>query len=118
MGLRPAREQRPRVFLPSAATDLSVNAKQLEQPALQADPSRCESGHGCHSVRVAQLESERHRAKVEDAGAIPAADASLPLCLSSHRASFVNSYSSVRVRPEAPASACRLRLGRPFRIVV
>ena len=29
--------------------------------------------------------------------------ASLPLCLSSHRASFVNSYSSVRVRPEAPS---------------
>ena len=26
----------------------------------------------------------------------------LPLCLSSHRASFVNSYSSVRVRPGAP----------------
>ena len=25
-----------------------------------------------------------------------------PLCLSSYRASFVNSYSSVRVRPEAP----------------
>src|SRR2546422_4634688 len=25
-----------------------------------------------------------------------------PLCLSSHRTSFVNSYSSVRVRPEAP----------------
>jgi len=24
----------------------SVNAKQLEQPALQAGPSRCESGHG------------------------------------------------------------------------
>ena len=27
----------------------------------------------------------------------------MPLCLSSHRASFVNSYSSVRVRPGAPA---------------
>src|SRR6266581_6547882 len=45
---------------------------------------------------------ERHRAKVEVAGAIPAVDATLPLCLSSHRTSFVNSYSSVRVRPEAP----------------
>ena len=30
------------------------------------------------------------------------APVSKPLCLSSHRASFVNSYSSVRVRPEAP----------------
>jgi len=29
-------------------------------------------------------------------------DAILPLCLSSYRASFVNLYSSVRVRPEAP----------------
>ncbi len=24
-----------------------VNAKRLAQPALQAGPSRCESGHGC-----------------------------------------------------------------------
>jgi hypothetical protein len=30
------------------------------------------------------------------------APVSKPLCLSSYRASFVNSYSSVRVRPEAP----------------
>ena len=55
---------------------------------------------------------ERHRAKVEVAGAIPAVDANLPLCLSSRRASFVNSYSSVRVRPGVPAFACRLRHGR------
>ena len=48
------------------------------------------------------VRSERHRAKVEVAGASPAVDAILPLCLSSHRTSFVNSYSSVRVRPEAP----------------
>ena len=48
------------------------------------------------------VRSERHRAKVEVAGAIPAVDAILPLCLRSHRASFVNSYTSVRVRPEAP----------------
>ena len=27
----------------------SVNAKQLAQPDFQSDPSRCESGHGCHS---------------------------------------------------------------------
>src|SRR5437773_12074922 len=48
------------------------------------------------------VRSERHRAKVEVAGASPAVDAILPLCLSSHRTSFVNLYSSVRVRPEAP----------------
>ena len=48
------------------------------------------------------VRSERHRAKVEVAGAIPAVDAILPLCLSSYRASFVNSYSSVQVRPGAP----------------
>ena len=35
---------------------------------------------------------ERHRAKVEVASAIPAVDAILPLCLSSHRTRFVNSY--------------------------
>src|SRR5213592_797150 len=29
-------------------------------------------------------------------------DFTVPLCLSSYRASFVNSYSSVRVRPGAP----------------
>ena len=38
---------------------------------------------------------ERHRAKVEVAGAIPAVDAILLLCLSSDRTSFVNSNSSV-----------------------
>ena len=48
------------------------------------------------------VRSERHRAKVEVAGAIPAVDAILPLCLSSNRASFVNSYSSVQFRPGAP----------------
>src|SRR6185369_894577 len=53
-------------------------------------------------VRVAQVRLERHRAKVAVAGATPAVDTILPLCLSSHRTSFVNSYSSVRVRPEAP----------------
>ena len=52
----------------------SVNAKLLAQPVLQAGPSRCESGHGCQFVRVAQLDSERHRAKVEAAGATPAVD--------------------------------------------
>ncbi len=41
------------------------------------------------------------------------APVSKPLCLRSDRASFVNSYSSVQVRPGAPTFACRLRLGRP-----
>ena len=45
------------------------------------------------------VRSERHRAKVEVAGAIPAVDAILPLYLSSYKSSFVNSYSSVQVRP-------------------
>src|SRR6266542_765077 len=35
---------------------LSVNAKQLEQPVFQAGPNRCKSDHGCHFVRVAQLD--------------------------------------------------------------
>src|SRR3954463_15601188 len=48
------------------------------------------------------VRSERHRAKVEVAGATPAVDTNLPLCLSSHRTSFINLYSSVRVGPEAP----------------
>ena len=100
-GLRLAREQRPCRFQPSRLRFSSVNAKQLAQPGFQPDPSRCESGHGCHLVRVAQKESERHRAKVEVAGATPAADASFPLCLSSLRESFVCSYSSARVRPGA-----------------
>ena len=79
-----------------------MNAKQLKHPALQAGPSRCESGHGYQFVHVAQLDLERHRAKVEVAGAIPAVDAILPLCLSSYRSGFVNRYSSVRVRPGDP----------------
>ena len=53
-------------------------------------------------VHVAQLDLERHRAKVEAAGATPAVDTKLPLCLSSHRSGFVNRYSSVQVRPGAP----------------
>ena len=53
---------------------MSVNAKQIARPALQAGPSRCESGHGYHFVHVAQLDLERHRAKVEAAGATPAVD--------------------------------------------
>src|SRR5216110_2305367 len=64
-------------------------------------------------VRVAQLDQSATVRKWRVASAIPAVDAILPLCLSSHRTSFVNSYSSVRVRPEAPAFACRLRLGGP-----
>ena len=35
---------------------MSVNAKELEQPALQADLNRCKSDHGCQFVRVAQLD--------------------------------------------------------------
>ena len=54
------------------------------------------------SMELSYCRPERHRAKLEVAGAIPAVDAILPLCLRSHRASFVNSYTSVRVRPEAP----------------
>ena len=43
------------------------------------------------------------RAKEKVRGASPRESASLlPRCLSSYRASFVNLYSSVRVRPEAP----------------
>ena len=77
------------------------------------------------------VRSKRHHAKVEVASAIPAVDAILPLCLSSHRTSFVNSYSSVRVRPEAPVHGdhdvtvasrpvkafvpVRIRLVTPFR---
>ena len=34
----------------------SVNAKQLAQPAFQVGPNRCKSDHGCHFVRVAQLD--------------------------------------------------------------
>ena len=58
----------------------SVNAKQLERPALQAGPSRCESDHGCHDshrenklhapvVRVAQIDKiaalRRRRSQVQ-----------------------------------------------------
>jgi hypothetical protein len=48
----------------------SVNAKQLEQPALQAGRNRCKSGHGCHcpqGVRVCACLS----AKEEVRGASP-----------------------------------------------
>ena len=55
----------------------SVNAKQIERPALQAGPSRCESGHGRQCPR-SSVRSERHRAKVEAAGATPAVDAICP----------------------------------------
>ena len=83
------------------ALSKSVNAKQLAQPAFQVGPNRCKSDHGCQFLKVicprSSVRLERHRAKVEVAGASPAVDAILPLCLSSHRTSFVNSYLSVRV---------------------
>ena len=93
-----------------------MNAKQLEQPVFQAGPNRCKSDHGCQcwlnaSCPRSSVRSERHRAKVEVAGASPAVDAILPLCLSSHRSGFVNRYSSVQVRPGAPSFALR-RHGR------
>src|SRR5712692_1245150 len=53
-------------------------------------------------VHVAQLDQSatlrRWRSQVQLLSWTPF----LPLCLSSYRTSFVNSYSSVRVRPEAP----------------
>ena len=95
-----------------ASKILSVNAKELEQPVFQAGPNRCESDHGCHDLRRAtKLNAncprssdrlERRSAKAEVTGAIPVVDTISPLCLSSHRAGFVNPYSSVRVRPGAP----------------
>ena len=55
---------------------LSVNAKQLEQPGFQPDPSRCESGHGCQSWLIAScsqgvISSARRSAKAEARGASP-----------------------------------------------
>jgi hypothetical protein len=47
------------------------------------------------------MRSERHRAKVEVAGAIPAVDANLAPCLSSYRASFVNSWPCASTRCES-----------------
>ena len=41
-----ACEQPLCVLGPSVWTVSSVNAKQLEQPAVQADPNRCKSDHG------------------------------------------------------------------------
>ena len=56
-------------------------------------------------VHVAQLDESatvrRWRSQVQFLLRTPVSN--LPLCLSSHRMSFVNSHSSVRVRPEAPA---------------
>ena len=54
--LTPASEQATLCSYPRRHHFSSVNAKQLARPALQAGPSRCESGHGCHFVRVAQLD--------------------------------------------------------------
>ena len=48
------------------------------------------------------ISSARRFAKAEVRGASPRESTILPLCLSSYRTSFVNLYSSVRVRPEAP----------------
>jgi hypothetical protein len=78
-----------------------VNAKQFAQPAFQsgligASPitdAICSQG---------VISSARRFAKAEVRGANPRESTILPLCLSSHRTSFVNSHSSVRVRPEAP----------------
>jgi hypothetical protein len=81
---------------------LSVNAKQFAQPAFQVGPNRCKSDHGCHFVHVAQLDQSaivrRWRSQVRFLPWTPVC----PCAWSSNRASFVNSYSSVQVRPGAP----------------
>ena len=85
-----------------------MNAKQLAQPAFQVGPLLFAKrtslvGHltcrawEAKSVQVrsrmpfcprSSVRSERHRAKVEVAGAIPAVDAILPLCLSKPQDEF------------------------------
>lgn len=51
---------------------MSVNAKQLAHPALQAGPSRCESGHG-YQFQCSQgvISPARRSAKAEVRGANP-----------------------------------------------
>ena len=51
-------------FVSVATISLSVNAKQLERPALQAGPSRCESDHGHFKCIV---KSEECRTNPRDA---------------------------------------------------
>ena len=69
-GLRLAREQPPCGFRLPGRGFASVNAKQLDQPGFQPDPSRCESGHGCHGPQGVR-ECARLLAKQEDRGASP-----------------------------------------------
>ena len=54
--LRLAREQPPCEFRLLGQNFSSVNAKQLEHPGFQPDPSRCESGHGHFKCKVASAE--------------------------------------------------------------
>src|SRR5712692_1735602 len=57
------------------------------------------------------VRSERHRAKVEVAGAIPAVDAILPLCLRRDRASLVNLFCGrARALDASPTSGSRLKV--------
>src|SRR6266702_2565118 len=57
------------------------------------------------------VRSERQRAKVEVAGAIPAVDAILPLCLRSDRARFVNLFCGrARALDASPTSGSRLKV--------
>src|SRR6266498_6002042 len=59
-------------------------------------------GGSTQVVRVAQIDqSTALRRRRPQAQLLPRTPFS-PLCLSSNRASFVNSYASVRVRPGAP----------------
>ncbi len=102
---------------------LSVNAKQLARPALQAGPSRCKSGRGYQYwlkpvVHVAQLDSERHRAKVEAAGATPAVDTSLPLSLSRHRRGFINRLVAVRKDPVRIRLVTPISMGRKLQVIL
>ena len=59
--LRCARERPLRVSVSPRLNNMSVNAKQLEQPDFQSDPSRCKSGHGCHfEIRVTNDEYRKN----------------------------------------------------------
>src|SRR6185369_16103716 len=106
-------QKRPRMQSSSRALPFKQTLAGAS-PATDASLRSPSFGSASHFVHVAQLDqSATVRRWTPQVQLLPWTPI-LPLCLSSYRASFVNLYSSVQVRPEAPAFADRLRLGGPF----
>ena len=96
-----SRSFKPGLIGASPITDATLSrCNQFCTPVCEAGSSSCKSTWERH---FAEVDRQRLLLVWSDPSNINSQPQPIPpLCLRSYRASFVNSYSSVQVRPEAP----------------